>query len=154
MYPLYRDIREKLGIPKWIDRNGVPRYSEFSPDQAAEIYCDWVALMEVECQCCQKVFLCANAASYSHRMIEKRYGVWPKANTPEEMLQYVEGWGDAPWHDADGNECGFSSQCAGTTMTTDHEVIKVWRRDYNSKDGEFPGWVEVPKADQQEAPQP
>lgn len=33
MYPLYRDLRERLGTPKWIDREGVPRYSDFTPDE-------------------------------------------------------------------------------------------------------------------------
>lgn len=143
MYPLYRDIRERLGPPVWIDKHGVPRYSDFSPQEASEIYCDWVALMTVKCQSCGKTFQCANSASYVNLFIERRYGRFPSENTAKEMVPCIAGWGDAPWHDQYGDECGFESQCAGTTMTTDFENLRVWFRDRDGKNNEFEVWAEI-----------
>ncbi len=142
MYPLYEDIRTRLGAPKWIDRNGAPRYDDFTPKAAAGIYCDWVALMTVECQVCGKTFQCANAADFANSVIEQRYGRGPKENTAPEMVGWVAGWGDAPWHDDDGDECGFESQCAGTTMSTDFTTLRVWSRDIYGTGNEFDGWSE------------
>ncbi len=126
MYPLYRDLRERLGVPKWIDRHGVPRYSEFSPEEAAEIYCDYVALLEVECQSCGKTFQCAKAVSWCHEAI--RHGEPFPENTPEAMATYLFGWGDAPWHTFAGAEDAFDSQCSGTTMSTDIKVLGYWQK--------------------------
>jgi len=125
MYPLYKDIREKLGTPNWIDQHGVPRYYEFNPKDTAEIYNDWVLLLEVECQSCGKKFKCATSLAW--------YQVWlksPKLKDPtiEVIMNHLFGWGDAPWHDADGNEAGFESQCAGTTMSTNCIPIGLWHK--------------------------
>lgn len=127
MYPLYRDIRERLGPPLWIDKHGVPRYCEFTPDAAAEIYCDWVALMTVKCQACDRLFQCANAVWYAGLIIES--GNIPHPNDAPHMIPLLARWGDAPWHDGEGDECGFDGQCAGTTMTTDWIALRVWKRD-------------------------
>jgi hypothetical protein len=117
MYPLYKDIRQGMGVPKWIDKHGVPRYSGFNPKDAAEIYNDWVVLMEVECQSCQKTFRCATSLAW-----------YQEESTIEEVMNHLFGWGDAPWHDADGNEAGFESQCAGTTMSTKCIAVELWHK--------------------------
>lgn len=137
MYPLYEDIRTALGVPKWIDRNGVPRYCDFSPEIAGQIYYDWVSLMTVECQSCGKTFQCSNAISYFEAFTKNRdHEGDPIANEPKDMVLWVAGWGDAPWHDSEGNECGFDAQCAGTTMSTDFTNLRVWRRQMSK-------WVEL-----------
>jgi hypothetical protein len=143
MYPIYRDIREAMGTPKWIDKHGVPRYSEFHPQDAADIYGDWVALMTVECQACGKTFQCANSISHPHHcMRNHRDGNFP-ANDAPSMIPIIAGWGDAPWHDNDGNECTFDAQCSGTTMSTDWTNLRVWHKDWRSKGNEFDDWVEI-----------
>lgn len=142
MYPLYKELREKLGEPLWVDQNGVPRYCEFHPDIASEIYGDWVALMEVECQSCGKVFKCARGVCRVMEVIKSR-GQVQLENTAAQMIPYLIGWGDAPWHDADGNEAGFDNQCAGTTMSTDILSFRVWYKDRDGKNNEFEGWAEV-----------
>lgn len=114
MYPIYKDIRERLGTPKWHDRHGVPRYSDFTPDECAEIYCDWAVLMEVKCQACDEVFLCGNACR-RHDFDRNNVVI---IDDPEVALLRLFGWGDAPWHD----------QCSGTTMSTDYRIIGFWHK--------------------------
>lgn len=145
MYPLYQELREALGAPRWIDRNGVPRYLDFHPGAAAEIYCDWVALMDVECQSCGKRFLCANAIDHCQVAVEfLRRGEDLPPNTTSVMIPVVAHWGDAPWHDWHGDPCGFESQCPGTTMTTEFHNLRVWHRNRDhSKHNEFEGWDEI-----------
>ena len=58
MYPVYADLREKLGAPSWHDKHGVPRHCEFHPTML-DVYDDWAVMMEVECQACGKTFACA-----------------------------------------------------------------------------------------------
>lgn len=140
MYPLYKDIRRGMGIPKWIDSNGVPRYSEFHPSDACKIYCDWVAFLTVECQSCGKMFKCANAVAY-YRLAMDKYP--PESNSVEHVAPYVIGWGDAPWHGFDGDEVGFDSQCAGTTMCAEVIDARLFRSDHRNKEGEFEGWIEI-----------
>lgn len=125
MYPIYRELREKLGPPQWHDREGVPRYCRFTPEVAAEIYCDWVALLEVRCQACGKLFKCAVASSAMDRA--RALGV-EKWDHLAAILEHFIGWGDAPWHTYDGDECRFGGQCSGTTMTTDYRVVGLWRK--------------------------
>lgn len=130
MYPLYKDLKTRLGKPLWYDMHGVPRYDEFTPKDAAEIYGEAVALQNVRCQACGKVFRCARASGLSHiaRMATGDLSA-AMAMFREDPLHFLAGWGDAPWHDADGDECGFDSQCAGTTMSTDSRVIELWVKD-------------------------
>jgi hypothetical protein len=57
MFTDYRDITERITEPpKWWDENGVPRYAEFEPHLAANIYAVEVALVEIACQACGKHF--------------------------------------------------------------------------------------------------
>lgn len=141
MYPLYQEIRELLGTPLWIDEGGFPRYCDFHPDIACRIYGDWVALLEVECQACRKVFKCATSVGLRERFVDGKI----IENTAPVIIPMLASWGDAPWHDNDGCECGFDSQCSGTTMTTVIRSIRVWFRDRGCVGGgyEFQGWGEV-----------
>ncbi len=138
MTPLYKDLKIRLGPPVWYDRNAVPRYCEFSPEVAGQIYCDWVMLMEVKCQSCGKVFRCAQAFDFWAQQSQLVMQDKPQVeNTVANAVNNLLGWGDAPWHDADGDECGFDSQCAGTTMTTDVRGLELWQKVRSE-------WVPVP----------
>lgn len=142
MYPLYKDIKARLGKPKWYDMNGVPRYDDFTPQDAAEIYGEVVALLNVRCQACGKVFKCANTYGLSHAARHAGGRIAEvMAEFKKDPLHFVTGWGDAPWHDSDGDECGFDSQCAGTTMSTDSRVVGFWKKESFE-------WVEQPIPDE------
>lgn len=125
MYPLYSDIREKLGEPEWHDQYGVPRYAPCHPDLMG-IYDDWACLFVVKCQGCNREFDCAAGFTLfnglhdlTREQIQERID---KKEDPSFVLPLFVSWGDAPWHDDE-------NQCAGTTMTTDIVLIKkVWRR--------------------------
>lgn len=135
MYPLYKDIRTRLGAPKWIDGHGVPRYDDFTPHDAAEIYGDFVLVMEVKCQACGKIFKCVNSVAW-YTMWIKSPGLEP---TTENVMNRLFGWGDAPWHTHDGDEDDFDGQCAGTTMGTDYVARELW-----SKRNKAHEWEQLP----------
>lgn len=124
MYPTYRDLREALETPKWWDCQGVPRYCDFSPDVAGEIYCEWVSLMTVVCQDCEAEFQCSNAISLTDAWLRDK----DLKNVAEDMVPRVAHWGDAPWHDVDNTPKADGPQCAGTTMSTDFKDLRVWHR--------------------------
>lgn len=57
MHHHYRDIRDRIAeLPKWWDENGVPRYSDFDPQEAANIYAPHAVLLLIECQGCGTEF--------------------------------------------------------------------------------------------------
>jgi hypothetical protein len=118
MYPLYSDIRSKLGTPKWHDQNGVPRYDDFHPSLLG-VYDKFAALFLVECQSCYSVFPCAIGAP---DLLFKDKEVL-KIETIEDFIDNYVVWGDAPWHNDE-------YQCAGTTMSSDvTEILSAWRKD-------------------------
>jgi hypothetical protein len=52
----YSDILQKINEkPKWWDKNGTPRYCEFSPENF-DVYIDEAALIEIACQGCGEKF--------------------------------------------------------------------------------------------------
>jgi hypothetical protein len=138
MYQPYFDIREKLGEPLWHDANGVPRYVPFAPSESANIYAQFVALMEIRCQGCGKLMLVEanwdvmNATmdlGNPHDNISEELIVWddkgqnpiPKAGLPKVGEAGAFTYGDAPWHG--------DNQCSGTTMTTSvNRIVEFWKR--------------------------
>ena len=51
------DIRSRIvEPPKWWDEYAVPRYDDFAPRQAANIYAREAGLLLVECQACRTSF--------------------------------------------------------------------------------------------------
>lgn len=126
MYALYKDIRTRIGTPHWIDDRGVPRYEPFHPSLLG-IYDRWAVIFEVECQACIKRFRCASGVPDVVII-----GVHPNTQvlqikSLDHALEHLVSWGDAPWHDADGDETGFESQCSGTTMTTViPNLVEAW----------------------------
>lgn len=125
MYPLYRDIRDRLGVPIWHDQHGVPRYDEFHPSLLG-IHDDWACHFLVRCPSCGEMFPCAvgfNALSYIASQVNF-IDLFDKRSSPEEMLPCFVGWGDAPYHPYP------TGQCAGTTMGADVcAILSVWYRD-------------------------
>ena len=61
--------------------------------------------------------------------------------TPENVMDKLFGWGDAPWHTQHGDQDQFDGQCAGTTMTTDYVAKELWIKEHKA------GWVkaEIPE---------
>jgi hypothetical protein len=57
MFEDYSDITERIAeTPKWWDENGVPRYVEFAPYRAANIYAVEVVLLDISCFICLRRF--------------------------------------------------------------------------------------------------
>jgi hypothetical protein len=53
----YDDIISRIDIePIWFDEHAVPRYCEFAPERSASIYVSEVALAEITCQGCGRLF--------------------------------------------------------------------------------------------------
>lgn len=63
MHHCYDDILSRIPEePIWFDEHAVPRYCEFDPKRVANAYADEVALVEVTCQSCGRLFHVAFAA--------------------------------------------------------------------------------------------
>jgi len=58
MHTAYNDILELTDRePVWWTEDGVPRFCEFHPDDASNIYATEVVLLEIACQECGRRFL-------------------------------------------------------------------------------------------------
>lgn len=53
----YKDIIEGMGKPQWFDRYGCPRYCDIHPSNSSNIYADYVAFANIECQQCGHEFV-------------------------------------------------------------------------------------------------
>jgi hypothetical protein len=129
MYPIYPDLREKLGDPLWIDQHGVPRYAPFTPELASEVYCTWVLRLSVKCQACGKIFDCARSIAW-HKIAAEHHkkGQPVPDKSIETAMKWLSGWGDAPWHNWDGSQSSIGNQCPGTTMTTDYIAVELYEK--------------------------
>lgn len=111
----YYDIIEKLGEPLWYDNFGVPRYADFKPEMAG-IYSKYVALLEVKCQCCQKVYRVASVVTeFASRVklpIEKDIGSFA--------------YGDPP-------HCG-ECKCPATNAVP-VKILQLWEKKLDEKKG-------------------
>ena len=107
----YEDIRSRIAEPpKWWDEEGVPRYCEFSPHEAANIYARQVALVEIACQACGERFLVAMSA-----------GPFRADALAGEIERGVLHYGDPP---------NVGCCPAGATMNCDDlRVVEFWRND-------------------------
>jgi hypothetical protein len=115
MHHHYKDIRERIaGEPLWFDENGVPRYCEFTPRDAANIYANQIALVLIRCQQCQREFKVA----FSWSMNDYICG---RPSLVDEITSGSIHYGDPP-----NIEC-----CpAGPTMNCDDlRVLEFWRND-------------------------
>lgn len=143
MYPLYTDLRERLGEPLWHDSHGVPRYAPFHPTMLG-VYDDWAALFEVTCCGCGQRFECGAGMHAlgvtlrrSNRGQESLEGltsdedrrrwlerVHAELDCPKGATDHLVDWGDAPWH-----TLPEGGQCPGTTMGVDlGPVLQLWHK--------------------------
>lgn len=103
----YFDIRDRIADPpKWWDEFAVPRYCDFVPRQAANIYASEAALVLIECQACGTSFRVCMSGRGTQVADEIRSG----------ELHY----GDPP-----------NVQCCASGPSTncvDIRVIEYWRR--------------------------
>ncbi len=113
----YADITERLGAPQWWDEAAVPRYCDFGPNQAANIYAKEVVLLHIECQNCGKAFKVAMSNSgFDVRMVEL---------TPRRIAEAIA---DGSIHYGDPPNYGCCP--AGPTMNSvPRRVLEYWERE-------------------------
>lgn len=106
----YDDIISRIGAePIWFDENAVPRYCEFEPTASASIYASEVALAEITCQNCGRMF----------RVAFSCVNVQPETVADAIRAKTLH-FGDPP----NVGCCG-----AGPTMNSEpHRVIEYWHR--------------------------
>lgn len=136
----YWDILDKLGEPVWWNEHGVPRYCEFSVDEAS-IYAEQVALVRITCQGCGHPFqICMSSTVYDRARDDREdLETYIRATVLEEtffdvgdgyQMRREFGYGDPP-------NIGCCS--AGPTMTSVPErILEFWRRSGGA-------WVRVPE---------
>ena len=116
----YRDIRDRLGEPKWWDEAAVPRYCEFYPDRTHSIYARAAVLLRIACQGCGQNFL----VSIVETSMDGR-----------GALEQAVRNGDI--HYGDPPNVGCCSMGGPTMNCEDLEVIEFWDR----KPFETPEWI-------------
>lgn len=111
----YDDIRMKIAEePRWWDEHAVPRYCDFSPSEAANIYADECCLVLIECQGCDEEFHVAFSQTWYETM-----------ETTRALASYVKD-GDLHYGDPPNADCC----AAGPTMNSvPVKVVEFWRRE-------------------------
>lgn len=141
MHCVFKDIIKKLGMPKWSDHSGFPRYGEFSPKNVSNIYAGAVFLIEIACQACYRKMDVAVSFSIQRLCLNEQYRkIWDEIakenNIPDGKLIFGKHWqdffrklskdelltmlhyGDPPRHDCSG---------AGETMSCiDLKIKECW----------------------------
>lgn len=104
----YSDIRDRISEPpRWWDECAVPRYCDFAPRHAANIYAREAALFLIECQACGKQFrVCMTSMS---------------GKVSEAIKDGSLHYGDPP--NIECCDAGPSMNCI------DLRVLEYWRRD-------------------------
>jgi hypothetical protein len=112
----YDDILSRIAEePIWFDENAVPRYCEFHPSKIASG--DEVALVEVTCQSCGRLFRVAFAASAPAMHSQ---GEWPIGPIGRAIREKSLHYGDPP-----------NVWCcpAGPTENSEpRKVVEYWRQ--------------------------
>ena len=140
MLPDYADIMERIPEPpKWWDENGVPRYCDFAPANGA-IYAEECCLLLVECQRCRREFQVCVSQHYADRF---------NAADPQHPFPTLTALVQA--NNVEYGDPPYVGCCnAGPTMTSvPMRVIEFWRRDRDSRTGE---WVRVPELEKDVKP--
>jgi hypothetical protein len=109
----YREIIEAMGEPKWWNEHAAPRYVEFNPREAANIYACEVVLALIVCQDCGREFrVCFSRDAVSAVMRERSLASLSQAHE----LHY----GDPP---------NIGCCPAGPTMNSvPMRVLEYWHR--------------------------
>jgi hypothetical protein len=117
----YQDILSRLGEPLWYDSGGVPRYEPFAPE-LCNVYAAVVALNEIRCQFCQKMFKVSVEFSSSD---------WP-GNLPEapEAIGDLLHYGDPPYH---------SCRPGDSMNSIPQRILEYWQRSHETN----LRWVQV-----------
>jgi hypothetical protein len=148
MHHHYHDITSRISEnPKWWDEHAVPRYSDFAPNECADIYADEVALIEISCQSCGRRFLVAmseNQWMYGYRMLSKISAAHDFAS--EELREAAGKISETPLADEIregaihfGDPPNVGCCLAGATMNCeDLRVVEYWRREATE-------WVRYPE---------
>lgn len=131
MHAMYREILQAMGEPRWWGEHGVPRYCDFKPQEADNIYADQVLLLRVECQGCGHPFDVAMSTTYSSKETLADYV--RKTVIEEEVVELMGGpmrrylmYGDPP----NIGCCG-----AGPTMTSvPQRILEFWRNDAGNRE--------------------
>lgn len=117
--PDYKDITSRLGEPLWYDGRGVPRYDPFRLEMC-DVYANYVAFAEVECQACGRRFSVA---------VEVNKYDWLNSFSREVQFPGAADEGDFHYGDPPKHEAG-GSLCPGATMScTTRKIIEFWVRD-------------------------
>lgn len=132
MKAAYDDIKNAINMePLWYDQNGVPRYAEFGPEMAPDIYAREVVLLRIECQACQKRFWVEmHSCDWPPEipMISDDINDWLAEGRAPEWFPIH--YGDPPIHDCPG---------AGNVMNCeDLYIAQFWKRGKE-------GWYRVPE---------
>ena len=114
----YDDILSRIPEePVWFDEHAVPRYCVFHPSKVANAYADEVALAEVTCQSCARLFRVAFAARApaTHAKDE-----WPAGPIGRAIREKTLHYGDPPnvW----------CCQAGPTENSEPRRVIQYWRQ--------------------------
>ena len=122
---MYDDILSRIGEePSWWDDNGTPRYGEFRPALAPNVYAKEVAFVLIACQACGTEFRVTHTWA---PWTPTERGKWTKPLTERFPHLY---YGDPP-----------NAGCChvGQTMSSDPiRVLEFWSRDSNE-------WVRRPE---------
>lgn len=124
MHNSYDDILEAAGgrQPDWWDENGVPRFGEHHPDKCPDIYAGEVALVEIGCQGCKRLFRVQMSGNGAFTFIYSRdkNALFEKHPLRKRIENKALHYGDPPNVDC----CG-----AGATMNCeDYRVLEYWVR--------------------------
>jgi len=107
----YKDIKSRINKePKWYDENGVPRYDEFHPSLASDIYAREAMLIKIACQNCGELF----KVCLTQDKLEIH-----KFDSLKDKLDMIH-YGDPPRH---GDNLGETMNCI------DLEILEYWKRD-------------------------
>lgn len=121
-------------MPKWYDEHGVPRVAEFHPSRC-DVYVDYVALLEVECQACGRLFRVAQSVNVTEERIARGDVKWqPVLPSRDDVGSFH--YGDPPMH------YHLGERCIGDSMNTlPRRVLQFWHRNV----GSGVGWVRCPE---------
>lgn len=149
----YDDIRERIDEgPKWFDEYAVPRYSDFTPDETANIYADEACLTLIECQGCGTEFQVAFSQNQMGRYRDARWGLLISDKVPEpseeqlatameeSTLQALVTSGRLHYGDPPHTGCC----AAGATMNSvPRRVLEFWVKERGERN--FSEWVRKPE---------
>lgn len=118
MHHHYSDIRSRIPEPpRWWDESAVPRYCDFAPGEAANIYAEECALVRIACQACGETFdVCISS--------DAMWKIGAALTLAESIEINALSYGDPP-----------NIQCcpAGPTMSSDAvRVLQYWQRGASS----------------------